>query len=113
MQKPTVGRAVHYFSESHVDAKGKMKPQAATIADVSDDGEVTLYVLNPSGPHFVSAGHSEKHEADSWSWPVIDKSGPAPVEKADLDKAAKDAEKKAAKEAADADKPEKSEKKSK
>jgi hypothetical protein len=81
MQKPSVGRIVHYLSMgSPVDVDGNQryesKCRAAVITEVSgeanDNGQcVSLCVLNPTGQLFNehTCQDEAKHEGGTWHWP--------------------------------------------
>jgi len=67
MNKPTVGRVVHY--RENADAE----PLAAVVAAVGEDGTVSLGVFTVNGS--VQGAREVLHEDDAepgacrWSWP--------------------------------------------
>lgn len=72
-QKPTVGRAVHYFVDDSPE------PLAATIVEVGKGGEVGLLVCRSftaisdrgeAHTFATAAQYSEKPAVGCWSWPV-------------------------------------------
>lgn len=73
MQKPTVGRIVHYQSYGTPGGEFLPEPRAAVITAIGERGAVSLCVLNPTG-QFFSQGvpYSELPEAGHWNWPPRD-----------------------------------------
>ena len=69
MQVPTVGRIVHYHSYGSPGGEFKPCPRAAVVADVHEDGEITVCVLNPNGIYFNRVKHSEEPKPGCWNWP--------------------------------------------
>lgn len=75
MDRPSVGRIVHYVSEgSPVLPDGTQKYEstcrAAVIAEVyPGDQTVSLVVLNPKGVFFHESSYSDTHEGGTWHWP--------------------------------------------
>lgn len=66
MQKPTVGRTVHYQSYNE---RGKCA-YAAIITQVNDDGTVELVTFGPNSVYFQHAvPYSEEPKESHWSWP--------------------------------------------
>ena len=54
MQKPSVGRIVHYVSYGTPGGEYTSECRAAVVTEVLDDDEVGLAVLNPTGMFFNS-----------------------------------------------------------
>lgn len=75
MQKPTVGRIVHYRSDRPQDPKGQ--PYPAVITHVWSDQCVNLHVLGDgsfplvrqSPPHAMPTSVMLGNEPGQWSWP--------------------------------------------
>lgn len=73
MQKPTVGRIVHYQSYGTPNGEFKPLPRAAVVTAVHLDGEVDLCVLNPTGMFFnQEVQYSEEPKPGHWNWPPRD-----------------------------------------
>ena len=72
MQKPSVGRIVHYQSYGSPGGEFKPQPRAAIITEVYDDRTaVGLAVLNPTGMYFnQNIEFSEEPKPGHWSWPA-------------------------------------------
>jgi hypothetical protein len=79
MQKPTVGRIVHYQAYGTPGGEFPSVPRAAIITEVGHDGiaenfeatgEVGLCVMNPTGL-FLNRGvpYSETPRPGCWNWP--------------------------------------------
>lgn len=69
MQKVTVGRIVHYHSYGTPNGEFKPLPRAAIVAEVHENNEVTVCVLNPSGLFFNKVKFSEEPKPGHWNWP--------------------------------------------
>lgn len=72
MQKPSIGRAVHYRAHGSPDGTHKPAPRAATITIVHSDTDVGLCVMNPTGLFFnehCEFDGSENPRGGTWSWP--------------------------------------------
>ena len=72
MQKPTVGRIVHYQAHGSPDGTHKSVPRAAVVTEVFSDECVSLAVLNPTGMYFntsVQLDESETPRGGTWRWP--------------------------------------------
>jgi hypothetical protein len=69
--KATVGRIVHYQAYGTPGGEFKSQPRAAIVAEVHDDEEVTVVVLNPSGLFFNRVKHApnDAPTAGHWNWP--------------------------------------------
>lgn len=69
--KPTVGRIVHYQAYGTPGGEFKAQPRAAIVAEVHDDDEVTVVVLNPSGIFFNRVKHAvnDAPTPGRWNWP--------------------------------------------
>lgn len=68
MEKPTIGRIVHYISYGTPNGEFKPQHRAAIITAVWRNGTVDLAILNPSGMYFnlrVKKGERE----GQWHWP--------------------------------------------
>lgn len=53
MQKPTIGRIVHYQAYGTPGGEFKSQPRAAVITDVhADTDEISVFVMNPTGVFF-------------------------------------------------------------
>lgn len=79
MQKPSVGRIVHYYEPANRDA-ADYEPNAAIIVEVYPEGTVGLYVFPPlffppddkdhTKPAYKQHIHySENPKPGHWSWP--------------------------------------------
>jgi hypothetical protein len=68
-QTPSVGRIVHYQAYGTPGGEFPSVPRAAIIADVHQDDEVTVCVLNPSGLFFNRVKYSEDPKPGCWNWP--------------------------------------------
>jgi hypothetical protein len=74
MQKPSVGRIVHYVSYGTPGGEYKSQCRAALVTEVNDNlddqNRVGLAVLNPTGLFFdQDLPYSEGHEGGTWHWP--------------------------------------------
>ncbi len=70
MQKPTVGRAVHYQSFGTPGGEYKSCERAATVTEVHSDECVSLCIMNPTGLFFTqSVNYSEEPKPGHWNWP--------------------------------------------
>lgn len=80
MNKPTVGRMVHYYP---VQSDGKtLVPRAAVVTEVTSEGAATLKVFDyNAGDYYVlAAKQSDKVEQGTWSWPpVVQQPAPKPA----------------------------------
>lgn len=71
MQKPSVGRIVHYFERNNPDV-----PYAAIVVDVHEDGSPDLRIFNHgAGPtDDALATHVDHRDSDQgsgfWDWPA-------------------------------------------
>jgi hypothetical protein len=76
MQKPSVGRIVHYMAYGSKDGTYPSIERAAIIAEVVHAGEdpqlwkVKLAVFNPQGIHFNESHFSEERKPGTWCWPA-------------------------------------------
>lgn len=66
---PSVGRIVHYQSFGTPGGEFDSVPRAAVVAEVHEDNEVTVCVLNPSGIFFNRVKYSEDPKPGHWNWP--------------------------------------------
>jgi hypothetical protein len=71
MQKPSVGRIVHYVAYGTPGGEfAAGVHRAAIITEVGVDGHVGLAIMNPTGMFFSRAmPHSEALEPGTWHWP--------------------------------------------
>lgn len=72
MQKPTIGRIVHYQRYGTPGGDHKAEPSPAVITKVEDDGETChLFVMNPSGSYFNKTPYAGDAEVKPghWNWP--------------------------------------------
>lgn len=72
VQKPTVGRIVHYRSYGTPNGEYLPEVRAAIITAVSGDNEdirVSLCVLNPTGMFFAQKVSYSVSTPGCWSWP--------------------------------------------
>jgi hypothetical protein len=76
MNKPTVGRIVHYHSYGTPNGEFKPMPRAAVVAEVfnAEAGDIAICVLNPQGIFFNGTAdkptkYSEEPRPGCWSWP--------------------------------------------
>lgn len=86
MQKPTIGRIVHYKSRGSADGKYPSVARAAIITDVeasmneekkasgmalieSIDYKVKLTVFNPEGIYLTPVWVEQGDNAGEWNWP--------------------------------------------
>ena len=83
MQKPSVGRIVHYVSYGTPGGEYQSQCRAAVVTDVNgapigEDGVarsktevvVSLAILNPTGMFFnLDLPYSEDHKGGTWHWP--------------------------------------------
>lgn len=80
MQRPSIGRMVHYLSRGSADGVYGAQCRAAVITQVTSGVEVGLCVMNPTGLFFhenVEVGgdvcpddDSQPHEVGTWHWPT-------------------------------------------
>ncbi len=75
VQKPSVGRIVHYQSFGTPGGEYLPKSRAAIITDeqtdnLSDPMTVSLCILNPTGQFFNTCVHyADPPKPGCWSWP--------------------------------------------
>jgi hypothetical protein len=74
LQRPTVGRVVHYVSRGSADGVFAPACRAAVVTEVDANDEVGLAVLNPGGLFFDrQVAHREPTEGElvggTWHWP--------------------------------------------
>lgn len=71
MQKPSVGRIVHYQAYGTPGGEFKAEPRAAIITEVHDAeaGQVSVCVFNPQGVFFNRVSFSDGPKPGHWSWP--------------------------------------------
>lgn len=72
MQKPTIGRIVHYQAHGSPDGTHKSLARAAVITEVFSDECVSLCVLNPTGMYFntsVQLDEAVVPRGGTWHWP--------------------------------------------
>lgn len=76
MQKPTVGRSVHYQSYGTPGGEYLTEPRAATITAVAlaevegASDQVSLCILNPTGLFFnQDVPFAETPTPGHWNWP--------------------------------------------
>lgn len=82
MQKPSVGRVVHYVSYGTPGGEYQSQCRAAIVTETTpslyetapaiDDDTVSLAVLNPTGMFFnqaVAFDDSERPKGGTWHWP--------------------------------------------
>lgn len=70
-QKPSIGRIVHYQAYGTPGGEFKSLPRAACITEVHDaeKGDVTVFVMNPSGLFFNRVSYSAEPKPGCWNWP--------------------------------------------
>lgn len=70
MQKPTVGRIVHYTNLGDKDGRYPPEQQAAIVTRVKEEDQVSLHIFYPTGEfNMDSVPYSEQYERGHWSWP--------------------------------------------
>lgn len=72
MQKPTVGRMVHYQRYGTPGGEHKAEPSPAVVTKVLDDsGKCALFVMNPNGCYFNETEFAGEGEVKPghWNWP--------------------------------------------
>ncbi len=71
MQKPTIGRTVHYmrFGSPGGEHKPEMSPAIITKVIDESSGTCQLFVINPNGLYFNETPFSEEPKPGHWSWP--------------------------------------------
>jgi hypothetical protein len=78
VQKPSIGRIVHYHSYGTPQGEYEGLPRAAVITEVDEDygpssllsRRVGLAVLNPTGMFFnQNVPYSEDPKPGHWTWP--------------------------------------------
>lgn len=85
MQKPSVGRIVHYVSFGTPGGEYQSECRAAIVTEVNDDATVGLFVANPTGlflnrgceyhggdvgyDHTGAAIPSLSYPGGTWHWP--------------------------------------------
>lgn len=69
MEKPSVGRIVHYISYGTPNGEYKPEHRAAVITRVGDNDEtVDLCIMNPTGLFFNQDVNKGDREGQ-WHWP--------------------------------------------
>lgn len=68
MEKPSIGRVVHYISYGTPNGEHKPEHRAAVITGVRSGGTVDLCVLNPTGLYFNQKVKKGEREGQ-WHWP--------------------------------------------
>lgn len=70
MQKPSVGRVVHYMSYGSKGGEYQPQCRAAIVAEVVSETQLALVVLNPTGMFFNTCGEDQDEKAGgTWHWP--------------------------------------------
>jgi len=70
MQKPSVGRVVHYQSYGTPGGEYLPEPRAAIITSVGVVGQMALAILNPTGMFFNECvPFAEEPTPGHWNWP--------------------------------------------
>lgn len=70
MQKPSIGRIVHYQKYGTPGGEHKAEPSPAVITKVEEDGSTChLFVMNPNGLYFNKTPFAETPTPGCWSWP--------------------------------------------
>lgn len=72
MDRPTVGRIVHYVSYGTPNGEYKSVCWAAIVTEVQDDSMVVgLMVANPTGLFFnrIIMHDATENQAGTWHWP--------------------------------------------
>lgn len=69
IQKPSVGRIVHYTSYGTPGGEFESVCRAAIVAEVLAEDGVSLCVLNPTGIFFHDCPHSSDRRGGTWHWP--------------------------------------------
>ena len=75
MQKPSVGRVVHYQRFGSPCGTHKPEASAAIITKVidKDTKKCQLFVMNPNGLYHNETPYSEMPKPGHWSWPPRDR----------------------------------------
>jgi len=70
MQKPSIGRIVHYKSYGTPGGEYTPECRAAVVTAVHSDTEIDLCALNPTGLFFnQNVVMDENAKGGSWHWP--------------------------------------------
>lgn len=70
MQKPSIGRIVHYTNLGDADGKYPPEQQAAIVTGVNADGTVALHIFYKTGQFdMASVPFSEEYKRGHWTWP--------------------------------------------
>jgi hypothetical protein len=73
IQKPSIGRIVHYRSYGTPGGEFQPECRAAVVADLKGDDVVSLAVLNPTGLFFHDASYHDdtdsSYKGGTWHWP--------------------------------------------
>lgn len=69
--KPTVGRIVHYQAYGTPKGEFQSLARAAIVAEVHEDEECSVVVLNPQGLFFNKVKHApdDVPTPGHWNWP--------------------------------------------
>jgi hypothetical protein len=70
VQKPSIGRIVHYTNLGDKDGKYPPEQQAALVTGLNQDGTVALKVFYKTGTFDMpSVEYADRYERGKWSWP--------------------------------------------
>lgn len=71
LQKPSIGRIVHYTNLGDSDGKYPPEQQAAIITRIKNDELVSLLIFYPTGQfNMTDVPFSKVYKRGHWSWPV-------------------------------------------